>query len=71
MILNKNIGEGVYKERTLRNKQVYRIIGKITTIAACAYRHRIGRPYNQPSDKLDFTANFLYMLDHLSETSFV
>eukprot|EP01117_Protostelium_nocturnum_P019151 TRINITY_DN821_c0_g1_i1.p1 TRINITY_DN821_c0_g1~~TRINITY_DN821_c0_g1_i1.p1 ORF type:complete len:507 (-),score=180.22 TRINITY_DN821_c0_g1_i1:109-1596(-) len=63
-------GEGVYKDRTLRNKQIYRIIGKITTIAACAYRHRIGRPYNQPSDQLDFTANFLYMLDHLSESSF-
>lgn len=32
----------------LRNKQLKRIIGKVTTIAANAYRHRIGRDFNQP-----------------------
>lgn len=32
----------------LRNKQIKRIIGKVTTIAANAYRHRIGRDFNHP-----------------------
>lgn len=32
----------------MRNKQIFRILGKVPTIAACAYRHRIGRPYNNP-----------------------
>lgn len=36
------------KNKNLRDKQVYRILGKMPTIAACAYRHRIGRPYNSP-----------------------
>lgn len=63
-------GEKVFKDPTIRNKQIYRIIGKLPTIAACAYRHRIGRPYNQPLANLGYTENFLYMLDHLSETSF-
>lgn len=63
-------GEGIFKDHNIRNKQVYRIIGKLPTIAACAYRHRIGRPYNLPSDTLSYTENFLYMLDHLSEGKF-
>ena len=32
----------------VRNKQIYRVIGKVITIAANAYRHRIGKPYNEP-----------------------
>jgi citrate synthase len=32
----------------VRQKQVYRILGKLPTVAAFAYRHRIGRPFNYP-----------------------
>lgn len=60
-------GEQVFQNAKLRNKQIFRIIGKLPTIAACAYRHRIGRPYNQPSELLSYTENFLNMLDRLSE----
>lgn len=36
-----------------------------------AYRHRIGRPYNSPSNDFGYTENFLYMLDRLSENNYV
>lgn len=54
----------------LRNKQIFRILGKLPTIAACAYRHRIGRPYNQPDSSLGYTENFLMMMDKLSEAKY-
>jgi citrate synthase len=42
-------GSGVYKNTSLRNKQIYRLLGLTPSMAANAYRHRIGRPYNLPS----------------------
>jgi citrate synthase len=39
-----------------------RLIAKIPTIAAFAYRHSIGAPYIEPDIELSFTHNFLYML---------
>eukprot|EP01111_Echinosteliopsis_oligospora_P004147 TRINITY_DN1656_c0_g1_i1.p1 TRINITY_DN1656_c0_g1~~TRINITY_DN1656_c0_g1_i1.p1 ORF type:complete len:496 (-),score=153.27 TRINITY_DN1656_c0_g1_i1:70-1557(-) len=63
-------GDGIFKNERIRNKQVYRIIGKLPTIAACAWRHRVGRPYNEPVAHLSYTENFLYMLDRLSGVPF-
>lgn len=37
------VGETIYKNKEIRNKQIYRIMGNVPTIAANAYRHRIGR----------------------------
>jgi len=37
------VGESVYKNMAVRNKQIYRLLGSVPTIAANAYRHRIGR----------------------------
>lgn len=54
----------------IRNKQFKRIIGKATTVAANAYRHRIGREFNNPRNDLGYTENFLYMLDCLGEAEF-
>jgi len=45
-------------------------MGKASTLAAAAYRHRIGRPFNFPQNDLDYTENFLYMLDRLTETAY-
>lgn len=53
-----------------RNKQVLRILGKLPTVAAFAYRTRIGRPYNYPNSDLSYTANFLYMLDYMNQTKY-
>lgn len=63
------------RDISLRNRQIFRILGKLPTIAANSYRHRIGRAYNQPTyprdpTPLSYTENFLYMLDHLSEKTF-
>lgn len=67
-------GADVYKTANggteIRNKQIYRIIGKVITIAANAYRHRIGKPYNEPVNHLSYTENFLYMMDRLSEQNY-
>lgn len=52
------------------NKQIFRLLGKLPTLAACAYRHRIGRSYNYPSNDLEYTENFLFMLDRLSEGNY-
>lgn len=42
--------------------QTYRLIAKIPSIAACAYRHRMGLPYVYPDNDLSYTGNFLNML---------
>lgn len=51
----------------VREKQIWRILGKLPTIAAFAYRHRIGRPFNYPDSSLGYAGNFLYMLDYMNE----
>ena len=53
-----------------RKKQIHRLIAKVPTIAAYAYRHSIGRPYNQPDNELSFTGNFLNMLFRMTELKF-
>nr|KAJ3420500.1 hypothetical protein HK105_005602 [Polyrhizophydium stewartii] len=60
----------IYNSESMVNKQIFRCLGKLPTLAACAYRHRIGRSYNSPSNELGYTENFLYMLDRLSETNY-
>jgi len=65
------VGQNVYNDDKVRNKQIHRILGTMPTIAAYAYRHRIGRPYVNPSAKgLTYTENFLYMLDKIYSTCF-
>ncbi|KAI3638333.1 hypothetical protein MIR68_003944 [Amoeboaphelidium protococcarum] len=64
-------GNDLYKKNPkILNKQIFRILGKAPTLAAMSYRHRIGRPYNLPKNGLDYTENFLYMLDHLNEEEY-
>lgn len=54
----------------VREKQIWRIIGQIPTIAAFAYRHRIGRPFNLPDNSLSYTANLLYMMDYMNQRDY-
>jgi citrate synthase len=56
-----------FDDPDVRQKQVWRILGKLPTVAAFAYRRRIGRPFNYPDSTLDYTGNFLYMLDYMNE----
>lgn len=45
-----------------RQKQIWRLIAKMPTIAAFAYRHNRGLPYVYPNNELAFTDNFLNMM---------
>jgi len=46
----------------VRDKQIHRLIGKIPTLAAFAYRHARGLPYVYPDNQLGYCANFLQMM---------
>jgi citrate synthase len=50
-----------------RRLQVRRLIGKMPTMAAYAYRHSLGLPYVQPDNELSYTGNFLSMLFRMTE----
>lgn len=63
-------GQDIYKDLKVRNKQIFRIIGQMPTIAANAYRSRIGRSFNKPSSDLPYVDNFLYMMDKLNENKY-
>jgi citrate synthase len=45
-----------------RQTQTWRLIAKMPTLAALAYRHSMGMPYVQPDNDLSYTENFLNML---------
>jgi citrate synthase len=45
-----------------RWQQIVRLIAKMPTLAAYAYRHHRGLPYVYPENELSYTANFLSML---------
>jgi citrate synthase len=53
-----------------RLKQTQRLIAKVPSIAAYAFRHSIGRPYNSPDNDLSFTGNFLNMLFKMTELKY-
>jgi citrate synthase len=38
---------------------MYRLMGKLPTIAACAYKKLMGQPFNYPDNSLGYTENFL------------
>ncbi|MBI3743799.1 MAG: citrate synthase [Chloroflexi bacterium] len=50
-----------------RRLQIYRAIGKMPTLAAFAYRHRLGQSYVYPDNDLSYSGNFLRMLFKMSE----
>jgi len=52
-----------------RSLQTYRLIAKIPTLAAFAYRHSRGMPYVYPSNDLSYPANFLSMMYTPSSTT--
>jgi citrate synthase len=53
-----------------RRKQMYRLIGKMPTIAAFSYRHTLGMPYVYPDNDLSYPGNLLNMLFRTSETRY-
>jgi citrate synthase len=53
-----------------RERQIWRLIAKMPTIAAYAYRHRRGLPYVLPDNDLSYPGNFLNMLFKLTELKY-
>jgi len=58
------------KDRQSRKLQILRLIGKMPTVAALAYRHSLGLPYVYPDNSLSYTGNFLNMLWKMAEPKY-
>ncbi|MBI4661349.1 MAG: citrate synthase [Verrucomicrobia bacterium] len=57
-------------DQASRRLQTYRLVGKMPTIAAYAYRHNRGLPYIYPSPDLSYTGNFLRMMFQRTEAHY-
>jgi citrate synthase len=53
-----------------RRKQIHRLIAKVPTIAAFAFRHRIGMQYSYPDNDLTYEGNFLNMMFKTTELKY-
>ena len=53
-----------------RRLQTRRLIGKMPTLAAFAYRHTRGLPFVYPDNDLSYTGNFLSMLFKMTELKY-
>ncbi|MBW2465106.1 MAG: citrate (Si)-synthase, partial [Deltaproteobacteria bacterium] len=53
-----------------RRLQMHRLIAKVPTIAAYAYRHRRGLPYVYPDNDLSYAGNFLNMMFKMTEPKY-
>ena len=54
-----------------RLQQIVRLIAKIPSIAAMAYRHSLGFPYVYPDNELGYAENFMNMLWKMVEPKYV
>jgi citrate synthase len=55
----------------VRQLQIVRLIAKVPTLAAYAYRHSLGYPYIYPDNDLSYTENFLNMMWRMVEPKYV
>ena len=53
-----------------RRGQVFRLIAKMPTLAAFAYRHSVGMPYAYPDNDLSYCGNFLQMMFRMTELKY-
>ncbi len=53
-----------------RRLQTRRLIGKVPTLAAFAYRRGLGYPYMYPDNDLSYTGNFLNMMYRMTERKY-
>ena len=54
----------------IRQQQIVRLIAKMPTLAAFAFRHSNGQPYVYPDNNLSYTGNFLSMLYKMTEINY-
>jgi citrate synthase len=55
------------KDEDIRYMQVIRLIAKMPTLAAFAFRHNQGKPYVYPDNELSYPGNFLSMIYKMTE----
>ena len=53
-----------------RELQIVRLIAKMPTLGAFAFRNRLGKPYVYPDNRLSYVENFLAMLFKMSEPEY-
>jgi citrate synthase len=56
--------------KTNRGRQIVRLIAKMPTLAAFAYRHAMGLPYAYPDNDLSYTENLLNMMRKTTELKY-
>jgi citrate synthase len=57
-------------DETERHMAAVRLIAKVPTLAAFAYRHSLGLPYIYPDNDLSYPGNFLSMLYKMTEVKY-
>jgi citrate synthase len=58
------------KDDEERHMAAVRLIAKVPTLAAFAYRHSLGLPYNYPDNDLTYPENFLSMMFRMTELKY-
>jgi citrate synthase len=53
-----------------RDIQIIRLLAKMPTLAAFAFRHNMGQPYVYPDNDLDYAGNFLSMMYKMTELKY-
>jgi citrate synthase len=59
----------IHEER-VRAMQIIRLLAKMPTLAAFAFRHNMGQPYVYPDNELDYPGNFLGMMYKMTELKY-
>ncbi|MCW3020233.1 MAG: citrate synthase, partial [Solirubrobacterales bacterium] len=59
----------IHEER-VRAMQIIRLLAKMPTLAAFAFRHNMGQPYVYPDNDLNYAGNFLSMMYKMTELKY-
>ena len=59
----------IHDER-VRGMQIIRLLAKMPTLAAFAFRHNMGQPYVYPDNDLNYAGNFLSMMYKMTELKY-
>ncbi len=57
-------------DEDVRAIQIIRLLAKMPTLAAFAFRHNMGQPYVYPDNDLDYAGNFLGMMYKMTELKY-
>ncbi|HTR89479.1 MAG TPA: citrate synthase [Solirubrobacteraceae bacterium] len=58
------------REERVRAIQIIRLLAKMPTLAAFAFRHNVGQPYVYPDNDLAYAGNFLSMMYKMTELKY-